>query len=121
MAPPTKAICVAPQGMEEGTSQLLPGLELGLVLGELVEFPFMTTNERPDDVAGQVVEDWEDEEQIEPIATVTSVLRSAELEHPLVPVTLETVATEVGTLELWCQQKGGEGRWKLEFEEREKK
>ncbi len=121
MAPPTKAICVAPQGMEEGTSQLLPGLELGLVLGELVEFPFMTTNERPDDVAGQVVEDWEDEEQIEPIATVTSVLRSAELEHPLVPVTLETVATEVGTLELWCQQKGGEGRWKLEFEVREKK
>ena len=121
MAPPTKAICVAPQGMEEGTSQTLPGLELGLVLGELVEFPFMTTNERPEDVAGQVVEDWEDEEQIESIASVTSVLRSSELEHPIVPVTLEAVATEVGTLELWCQQKGGEGRWKLEFEVREKK
>ena len=121
MAPPTKAICVAAQGMEEGTSQNLPGLELGLVLGELVEFPFMTSNQRPEDQPGQVVEDWEDEDEIEQIATVTSILRSSEIEHPVVPVQLETVATEVGTLELWCQQKGAEGRWKLEFEVREKK
>lgn len=120
-APPTKAICVAPQGMEEGASQDLPGLELGLVLGELVEFPFMTSNQRSEDQPGQVVEDWEDEDEIEQIATVTSVLRSSESEQPVVPVTLQTVVTEVGTLELWCQQKGGDGRWKLEFEVRDKK
>lgn len=120
-SPPTKAICVAAQGMEEGTSSDLPGLELGLVLGELVEFPFMTSNQRAEDQPGQVVEDWEDEDQIEQIATVTSVLRSADTEQPVVPVQLQAVATEVGTLELWCLQKGGEGRWKLEFEVREKK
>ena len=120
-APPTKAICVAPQGMEEGASQDLPGLELGLVLGELVEFPFMTSNQRPDDLPGQVVEDWEDEDEIEQIATVTSVLRSSESDQSVVPVQLQTVVTEVGTLELWCQQKGAEGRWKLEFEVRDKK
>jgi molecular chaperone DnaK (HSP70) len=117
-APPTKAVCVAPQGMEEGSSLSLPGLEFGLVLGELVEFPFMTSNQRPQDLPGQAIEDWE-EEAIEQIATVTSILRSSELEDPVVPVVLEAVATEVGTLELWCQQRGGSGRWKLEFEVRQ--
>jgi molecular chaperone DnaK (HSP70) len=120
-APPTKAICVAPQGMEEGESRDLPGLELGLVLGELVEFPFLTSNQRPDDQPGQVIEDWEDGDEIEQIATVTSVLRSSESEQPVVPVQLQTVVTEIGTLELWCQQKGAESRWKLEFEVRDKK
>lgn len=119
LAPPTKAVCVAPQGMEEGSSGDLPGLEFGLVLGELVEFPFLTSNTRPDDVPGGIVEDWEDGEEIEQIATVTSVLRASQIEQPVVPVQLQTVVTEVGTLELWCQQKGGEGRWKLEFEVRE--
>lgn len=120
-APPTKAICVAPQGMEEGTTVDLPGLELGLVLGELVEFPFMTSNQRSEDQPGQTVDDWEDEDEIEQIATVTSILRSSEVEQPVVPVHLQTVATEIGTLELWCQQRGGSGRWKLEFEVRDKK
>ena len=122
-APPTKAICVAPQGMEEGATLDLPGMELGLVLGELVEFPFMTSNQRPEDQPGQTVDDWEDDDEIEQIATVTSILRMPDQapEHPVVPVQLQTVATEVGTLELWCQQKGGPGRWKLEFEVRENK
>ncbi|MBS2034121.1 Hsp70 family protein [bacterium] len=120
-APPTKAVCVAPQGLEEGSTVDLPGMELGLVLGELVEFPFMTSNQRPDDQPGQSVDDWEDEDEIEQIATVTSILRSSEVEAPVVPVQLQTVATEVGTLELWCQQKGGPGRWKLEFEVRDNK
>lgn len=120
-APPTKAICVAPQGMEEGATVDLPGLELGLVLGELVEFPFMTSNQRSEDQPGQTVDDWEDEDEIEQIATVTSILRSSEVEQPVVPVQLQTVATEIGTLELWCQQRGGSGRWKLEFEVRDKK
>lgn len=120
-APPTKAICVAPQGMEEGTTVDLPGMELGLVLGELVEFPFMTSNQRTEDQPGQSVDDWEDEDEIEQIATVTSILRSSEVDLPMVPVQLQAVATEIGTLELWCQQKGGEGRWKLEFEVRDKK
>jgi hypothetical protein len=66
------------------------------------------------------VDDWEDQDEIEQIATVTSILRSSEIDAPVVPVQLQTVATEVGTLELWCQQKGGPGRWKLEFEVRDK-
>ena len=36
-----------------------------------------------------------------------------------VPVTLKTQITEVGTLELWCVERGGERSWKLEWNVRE--
>jgi hypothetical protein len=38
----------------------------------------------------------------------------------LIPVQLESHVTEVGTLELWCVEREGERRWKLEFDIREK-
>ena len=122
--PPIKAICVAPLGMEEGSTQELPGLELGLVLGEQVEFPFMSASGRSADVPGTVIEDWEDE--IEQIATVSSTLTSASAkkdaalsDNTVVPVGLQATVTEVGTLELWCQQRNSDARWKLEFEVRD--
>ena len=37
----------------------------------------------------------------------------------LVPVTLRTILTDIGTLQLWCEEQGGNGRWKLEFELRD--
>ena len=37
----------------------------------------------------------------------------------LVPVSLETVVTETGVLQLWCVARDGR-RWKLEFNVREK-
>ena len=135
MAPPTKAVCVAPQGMEEGSRVALQGHEFGLVLGETVEFPFLSSTLRPTDPAGAVIEDWEDEDEIHPIASVTSRLgrkteTSVEGEEPppppapiqeerVIPVSLEAAVTEVGTLELWCLEKDGDGRWKLEFQVRE--
>jgi hypothetical protein len=37
-----------------------------------------------------------------------------------VPVKLEAHVTEVGTLELWCVARDGNGRWKLEYSVRER-
>ena len=37
----------------------------------------------------------------------------------LVPVSLETVVTETGVLQLWCVARDGR-RWKLEFNVRER-
>ena len=37
----------------------------------------------------------------------------------LVPVSLETVVTETGILQLWCVARDGR-RWKLEFNVRER-
>ncbi len=118
VAPPTKAVCVAPKGMEEGTSADLVDQEFGLVLGETVEFPFLTSTVRGEDPVGAVIEDWEDEDEIERIATVTSRLATEEPGERIVPVRLQSLVTEIGTLELWCLERDGEGRWKLEFEVR---
>ena len=127
MEPPIKAVCVAPQGMEEGTSLSVPDQEFGLVVGEPVEFPFLASTERTEDEPGAIHEDWEDD-GIEQLAAIGATLgaededveegEEAEPAHALgtsVPVRLETVATEIGTLELYCVEKDGPGRWKLEF------
>ena len=118
--PPTKAVCVAPSGMEEGTSAELAGMDFNLVLGDTVEFPFLSSTTRNQDQAGASVEDWEDGDEIQRIATVTSLLKSEAGESRLIPVRLESKVTEIGTLELWCREKDGEGAWKLEFEVRAK-
>ena len=131
MEPPIKAVCVAPQGMEEGTSLSVPDQEFGLVVGEPVEFPFLASTEKTEDEVGVTHEDWE-EEGIESLAAVGATLQAEETEEDddddednedsavrvagrSVPVRLETVATEIGTLELYCVEKDGPGRWKLEF------
>ena len=117
MEPPIKAVCVAPQGMEEGTSVQVPDHDFGLVLGEPVEFPFLGSTEKTEDTAGQVHEEWEDV-GIEQLAAVGATLNAEEGEVAdarSVPVRLETVATELGTLELYCVERDGPGRWKLEF------
>ena len=124
MEPPIKAVCVAPQGMEEGTSLKVPDQEFGLVLGSPVEFPFLSSTSANEDGIGQVHEEWE-EQGLEQIAAVGATLNpeaeddegSSGSGH--VPVNLETVATELGTLEIFCVERDGPGRWKLEFNVRE--
>lgn len=117
MVPPIKAVCVAPLGMEEGTSVSVPDQEFGLLVGEPVEFTFLGSTEKNEDEAGTVHEEWE-EEGLESLAAIGATLDDEDSEHTAgssVPVRLETVATEIGTLELYCVEKDGPGRWKLEF------
>jgi hypothetical protein len=113
LAPPLKALCLAPMGMEEGTSAELPGQELGLVVGEPAQFRFFASTVRRDDRVGSVVERWEDElEEMPPVeATLPADGASA---GQVVPVRLRAHVTEIGTLALECVEKSGRA-WKLEF------
>lgn len=115
LAPPIKALCVAPFGMEEGTEADLPKQEFGLVVGEEAEFRFLGSTIRRDDKAGTVVEEWE--EQIEELTPMRVTLDGKG--RQVVPVHLHSKVTEVGQLELWCQSRDGKQRWKLEFNVRE--
>ena len=114
---PVKALCVAPFGMEEGSEATLPGKEFGLVVGEPVKFDFLGSNTRRHDAIGTVAEDWEGE--IEPITTLETRLEGET--GTIVPVTLETRVTEVGTLDLWCVSREDQKKFKLEFNVREKR
>ncbi|HEY4002583.1 MAG TPA: Hsp70 family protein [Candidatus Xenobia bacterium] len=119
LPPPLKALCVVPYGMEEGSSVKLPAREFGLIIGEPAHFPFLASSTRRKDTVGTVVEDWEDD--IQELTNIQATLDSEdEAAGKVVPVQLESRVTEVGTLELWCLERQGEGRWKLEFDVREK-
>ena len=116
MPAPLKALCVVPFGMEEGTEARIPNREFGLVVGEPAEFRFLSSNVRRQDEVGSLVEDWgEDLSELSPLE-VTLDLDGKE--DTVLPVSLETRVTEVGTLEVWCVARDGK-RWKLEFNIRE--
>jgi molecular chaperone DnaK (HSP70) len=119
-APPVKALCVAPQGLEEGSTVALPDDELGLVVGEMSTFRFFAAATRQDDAAGALIEaDAAGVSELDPVEKLVAV-EGDRKSGDLVPVRLEAHVTEVGTLELWCVARDGHGRWKLEYSVRER-
>jgi molecular chaperone DnaK (HSP70) len=120
VAPPIKALCVVPMGMEEGTETDVPGPEIGLIVGEPAQFRFLGSTTRRDDPAGTTLERWSTEElqELSPLETVLEADddRSA---GEAIPVHRHSRVTEVGTLELSCQSTRDPRRWKLEFNVRE--
>ena len=119
-APPIKALCVAPFGMEEGTSADLPDDDLGLVVGEPSTFRFFASSSRKDDPVGALVDPADAElAELDPVEQEIPV-GGERRAGDLVPVALTATVTEVGTLELWCKARDGAGRWKLEYAVRER-
>jgi hypothetical protein len=112
--PPQKALCVAPRGMEEGTSASAGQAQFNLIVGEPAEFRFFASSHRQDAIGTLLEEVGPDLEEAAPVSTT--------LDGPVgtqVPVTIESHATEIGTLELFCVAKDGR-RWKLEYDVRER-
>ncbi len=114
---PVKALTVAPFGMEEGTEAVIPHGEFGLVVGEPAEFRFFGSATRKNDPIGSLIEDTR--EDLEELSPMEVNLPATEGFGQLVPVSLETVVTETGILQLWCVARDGR-RWKLEFNVRER-
>lgn len=115
MEPPIEAMCIAPFGMEEGSEAELPPREVGLVVGEPVRFRFFGSSVRREDKVGTVLEHWargelEELEEIE--ADLPTQDRSP---GEVVPVRLQAVVTEVGTLRLDAVSRSGDERWKVEL------
>jgi hypothetical protein len=116
MPAPIKALCVVPFGMEEGTAASIDR-EFGLIVGEPAEFRFLSSGSRKGDAPGTLVDDWDDE--IDELSPLEVTLRLDGRDDTVLPVTLESRVTEVGTLELWCVSRDKEHRWKLELNIRE--
>ena len=112
-SPPVKAVCLAPFGMEEGSSVDLPGLEVGAVVGDTAQFRFFASSARRDDAPGTVVEEVDELEELPPIEARLPL--DSGVAGDVVPVGLRSAITEVGTLELLLVAAQGGRRWKLEF------
>jgi len=115
-APPVRAVCLAPFGMEEGSTVDLPQLEVGAVIGETASFRFFASSARRDDAPGAVVEAVDDLEELPPIETTLPAADGSAGE--VLPVHLRSHVTEVGTLELHLVSPAGRA-WKLEFSVRQ--
>jgi hypothetical protein len=121
MAPPMKAFCIVPFGMEEGTELELPKQDFALVLGEQATFKFFshatpTLLNGSEPVMGTIVRTWKQElRELHPIETR---LDKNETDGKTVCVKLRSKVTELGMLELWCVAEDGR-QWKLEFDIRQ--
>jgi hypothetical protein len=116
--PPIKALCVVPQGMEEGTELLIDGKEFGLLTGQQAEFRFFSSEMRGGDAPGDILPNAEKE--LVETARLEVALPSAEgfpANQP-VPVIMNPVVTPLGNLELWMKHTGSDRRWKVEFQVR---
>lgn len=116
--PPLRALCVAPFGMEEGTKADIPPQEFGLVVGEPTRFRFFSSSLRREDKPGEMLDNALDTDQLEEVAPIETTLPGTG--GQLVPVNLQAAVTELGTLQLHCLEKSGDGKWKLELNVRMK-
>lgn len=120
MAPPMEALCVAPFGMEEGSDAAVPSQEFGLVIGQPVHFQFFGSTTRREDVAGTHLDYWAPEELEElPEIQVTLPVSEGRREGEVVPVTLASRVTELGTLYLEAIASDNGQKWHVEFDVRE--
>jgi hypothetical protein len=95
---------------EVETDAAIAGREFGLAVGEPAEFRFLTSTIRKNDAPGALIEDWgENLEELAPLEETLDKENSIG-DGQVVPVTLENRVTELGTLELWCAERGGDHR-----------
>jgi hypothetical protein len=116
--PPVKALCVVPQGMQEGTELLIEGREFGLVTGRTAEFRFFSSSVRSGDTPGQILPNAErDLEDTGLLEIEIPALNDVPLGE-VVPVRINAVVTELGILEIWMKHANSGRRWKVEFQVR---
>jgi len=116
--PPIQALCLAPFGMEEGTSAELPAQEFGLVVGEPVRFRFFGSSVRRQDQVGTLLDFWAPDELQELDEIEASLPAEGRAAGEIVRVKLHARVTEAGTLELEALPVGGSERWKVAFDVR---
>jgi hypothetical protein len=112
---PVKALCVVPQGMEEGSETLIADREFGLVTGRAADFRFFSSETRSGDKPGQILPNAE--RALDETSRLEVELPAVDgfPEGGTVPVLINALVTEVGTLELWMKHANSDRRWKIEF------
>jgi len=116
---PLQALCVVPQGMEEGTGIDVDSEEIGVVLGEAAQFRFFSSATRKDDKPGDMLPHIDEDELQETDSLEATLPPAGDIDEPYVPVKFRSKITELGVFELWCVGARTPGEWKLEFSVRD--
>jgi hypothetical protein len=111
---PLQGICVLPAGVDEGTTLPLLNHEFSVLANRPVSFTLYSSRTRHD-AHGEVVP--LNEENLHLYAPLVTLLRyGKKLRELYLTVRLRVSFTEVGTLELWCESRDTQHRWRLQFE-----
>ncbi|MBT5706858.1 Hsp70 family protein [Verrucomicrobia bacterium] len=116
--PPVKALCVVPQGMEEGSHCVIENQEFGLMVGQPAEFRFFASEVRSGDHSGDIVNDAVSNLTESPAVTVSLAGTENHKAGDMLPVRLQAEITELGHLELWMHHEPSGQRWKLDHQVR---
>lgn len=116
--PPVKALCVVPQGMEEGSDCLIDGRDFGLITGKPAGFRFFSSEIRSGDTPGHILPNAERELEETSRIEVNLPVADGFPEGQMVPVRMQALVTETGNLELWMNHTASDQRWKVEFKVR---
>ncbi len=104
-----------PRDAQEGEEIAITGHDFDLLMGQPVAFPLASSSVRPDDRPGDLVRaDPDSIRELPPLQSLMRVGRKAKAER--VPVSLAARVTEVGTVELWCQSRTDDRRWRLQIQ-----
>lgn len=115
-AEPPSAICLLPGNAEPGQDVVLDKT-FQLLVSEPVEFPLYVSSTRLADQPGEVFA--VDREQMTPLPPIRTALKTRRRsERGIVPIKLHAMLTEIGTLDLWCAEQGGDRSWRLQFDVR---
>lgn len=112
--PPVKALCLVPQGTDEGSSLSLKDQKFGLVVGEPVEFRFFSSVVRAGDQVGTVVPDAM-RELVETSSLSIALPADGHATGDVVPVSLDAAVTETGVLQIYMREVDSDRRWQVEF------
>lgn len=118
MPRPLHALCVVPQGMEEGTETDVPGRPIGIQIGQRARFRFFSSTLRKEDRPGTVLKSWE-ESDLQETSPMEIELPPQDESQGVIPATFHSRITELGVLELSCQSTRSADRWRLEMNVRE--
>ena len=109
-----QGICVLPAGVEEGTTLPLLNREFSVLANRPVSFTLYSSRTRHD-AHGEVAS--LDEADVHRHAPLGTMLRyGRKLRELYLTVGIRASFTEVGTLELWCESRDTQHRWRLQFE-----
>jgi len=117
-----RVVCLVPRGADEGATLEIEPEGLQLVANRPVSFRLYSSLTRTGDEPGQVVEIGPEdlERDFHEHAPLYAVIRFGERGERLIPVKLGARLTEVGTLEIWCESRISDHRWRLQFELRKR-
>ncbi|WP_422926562.1 Hsp70 family protein [Singulisphaera sp. PoT] len=108
-------LCVVPRDAQEGDEITIAERDFDLLAGQPVAFPLASSSVRADDRPGDLVgSDPDSIRELPPLVSLIRVGRKAKAER--IPVRLAARVTEVGTVELWCESRTDERRWKLQIQ-----